>query len=299
MRLDLSDLRLFVNVAEAGSVTHGAKRSHLSVASVSARITNMEHSVGSPLLLRSRQGVQPTEVGRALLHHAYALLRQAHHMNDDLQAYSQRLQGYVKICCNTTALREYLPVPLSRFLAEYPTVDVTIEELLSFEIVDAVVEGSTDIGIVSGPVDVKNLEAIPFRSGRWVVIASPGSALGKRRSTSFADALAHEIVGLGRGTGVQTMLEDEARSLGRPLRQRVQVRNFDTIGHLVSQGTGIGVVPEAVARRLESSMPLRIVALKDKWARQDMRICLRSREELSLHARHLLRYLEAEESSTR
>ena len=293
MRLDLSDLRLFVNVVEAGSVTHGATRTHLSVASVSARITNMEQSVGSPLLVRSRVGVKPTELGRALLHHAHILLRQANHMNDDLQAYGHRLQGYVKICCNTTALGEYLPAPLVSFLADYPTVNVTIEELLSFEIVKAVEEGSTDIGIVSGPVDVKDLEAIPFRSGRWVVIAAHGSALGKRRSTTFAEVLDHELVGLGRGIGVQAMLEDEARTMGRPLRQRVQVRNFYAIGHLVSQGVGIGVVPAPVARRLESSMPLRIIALKDKWARQDMRICVRGRGELSLPARHLLQYLEA------
>ena len=109
----------------------------------------------------------------------------------------------------------------------------------------------------------------------------------------FAEVLDHELVGLGRGIGVQAMLEDEARTMGRPLRQRVQVRNFYAIGHLVSQGVGIGVVPAPVARRLESSMPLRIIALKDKWARQDMRICVRGRDELSLPARLLFQYLEA------
>ncbi len=292
MRLDISHLRLFVNVVEAGSLTHGATRTHLSVASVSERIAKMEQMVGSPLLLRSRLGVKPTEVGRALLHHAYALLRQAHHMNDDLLEYGKRLQGFVKICCNTTALAEYLPAPLGRFLAAYPTVNVTIDEMLSYAIVDAVQEGSTDIGIIAGPVDLKGLEAIPFRTGRWVAITARGDALAKRRSILLADLLDHEFVGPGRGTGVQAMLEEQARSLGRPLRQRVQVHNFDMIGHLVSAGVGIGIVPEPVARRLEQNMPLRSIVLKDKWARQKMRICMRNRGELSLHARHLLNMLE-------
>ena len=68
-------------------------------------------------------------------------------MNDDLQAYGYRLRGYVKICCNTTALGEYLPAPLVSFLADYPTVNVTIEKLLSFEIVKAVEEGGIEPGL--------------------------------------------------------------------------------------------------------------------------------------------------------
>src|SRR6266481_4138774 len=64
VRFDLTDLRLFLHVVEAGSITHGAERMHLAIAAASTRIRDMEATLGTPLLHRQRQGVQPTEAGR-------------------------------------------------------------------------------------------------------------------------------------------------------------------------------------------------------------------------------------------
>ena len=65
MRFDLTDLKLFRDIAETGSITHGAERSGLALAAASARIRNMETSLGAPLLERSRRGAAPdTSAGR-------------------------------------------------------------------------------------------------------------------------------------------------------------------------------------------------------------------------------------------
>ena len=63
LHFDLIDLRLFVNVIEAGSITAGAERSHLSLASASERIRGMEGNVNAPLLVRERRGVHPQRPG--------------------------------------------------------------------------------------------------------------------------------------------------------------------------------------------------------------------------------------------
>ena len=67
MRFDLTDLRLFCEVVDAGSITAGAERSALALAAASTRIRNMEQTLGSQLLSRSRQGVEPTPAGRMLV----------------------------------------------------------------------------------------------------------------------------------------------------------------------------------------------------------------------------------------
>ncbi|MDD3838390.1 MAG: LysR family transcriptional regulator, partial [Phenylobacterium sp.] len=77
MRFDITDLRLFCDVVEAGAITRGAERSALALAAASTRIRNMEAALGAPLLVRSRQGVTPTPAGRTLLKHARAILAQA------------------------------------------------------------------------------------------------------------------------------------------------------------------------------------------------------------------------------
>ena len=63
------------------------------IAAASTRIRNMEATLGTPLLHRERQGVQPTEAGRTLLHHARVLLQQAERMRGDLAEYADGMRG--------------------------------------------------------------------------------------------------------------------------------------------------------------------------------------------------------------
>src|SRR6476469_1647145 len=84
MKFDLTDLRLFCEVVDAGSITAGAERSALALAAASTRIRGMEESLGSALLLRSRHGVTPTPAGLTLLKHARAMLAQRARRGADL-----------------------------------------------------------------------------------------------------------------------------------------------------------------------------------------------------------------------
>lgn len=123
MRFDLTDLRLFLNVVEAGSLTGGAARSHMTLASASQRVRGMEDALGSPLLTRHAQGVRATEAGRTLLHHARVVLQQMERLRGELGEYGQGLKGHVRFMCGTSALTEHLPEVLSRFLAEHPRIE--------------------------------------------------------------------------------------------------------------------------------------------------------------------------------
>src|SRR6266403_1751803 len=147
MRFDLADLSLFRHVVEAGSITHGAERANLALASTSTRIRNMEEALGAPLLLRRRQGIAPTPAGRTLLQHARAILRQAERLREDLGAYAGGFAGQVKVLSNTNAITEFLPETLSSFLAGHPNVSIDLEERLADEIVGLIAEGVGDIGI--------------------------------------------------------------------------------------------------------------------------------------------------------
>jgi DNA-binding transcriptional LysR family regulator len=74
LRFDLTDMQLFLHVIEAGSITAGAERAHIALASASARVRGMEETLGMPLLVRGRRGVHPTPVGETLVHHARLVL---------------------------------------------------------------------------------------------------------------------------------------------------------------------------------------------------------------------------------
>src|ERR1700681_2591697 len=112
-RFDLTDLRLFLNVDDAASITHGASRSHMALASASERIRAMEDALGAPLLERKRRGVQLTPAGSALVHHARIVTQQLEQMRDELSDYAKGLRGHVRLLSNTVAIAELLPAPLA------------------------------------------------------------------------------------------------------------------------------------------------------------------------------------------
>ena len=293
MRFDLTDLRLFLHVAEAGSITHGADRAHMALASASARIRGMEEALGVPLLERGRRGVRPTPAGRALIHHARVVLQQIEHMRGELGEYAHGLKGHVRLLSNTAALSEFLPEALGAFLAAHPNIDIDLEERLSYEIVPAVAEGLADAGIVAEAIEPADLETFPFRADRLVLVVPRDHPLAGRRRIALRDVLDHPFVGLSRDSALQGYLDRHAARSGRPFKLRVRLRGFDGVCRMVEHGVGLGVVPETAARRCGQSMAIRTVRLADPWALRELTICVRRFDELPAHARRLIEHLRA------
>ena len=298
MRFDLTDLKLFLHVVEAGSITAGADRMHLAVAAASTRIRNMELELGTPLLNRDRQGVQPTPAGRTLLHHARLLLQQAERMRGDLSEYADGLKGHIRLLSNTNALTEFLPEPLSNFLASHPHVNIDLEERLSDEIVAAVADGKADIGIVAGTEDVTGLEVFPFRVDRFVLVTSPSHPLAASTSIAFSEVLGFDFVGIDRSSSLQRFLSEKADRIGKRLKLRVQLRSFDSVCRLVECNVGIGVVPETTAERNSRTMTLHRIQLTDEWALRNLSICIRKLADLPTYAQDLVKHLTSEQASS-
>jgi DNA-binding transcriptional LysR family regulator len=293
MRFDLTDLRLFLHVVEAGSITAGAERMHLAVAAASTRIRNMEIELGTPLLNRERQGVQPTPAGRTLVHHARQMLLQAERMRAELGEYADGLKGHVRLQSNTNALSEFLPEPLSQFLTSHPQVNVDLEERLSDEIVAAVADGKADIGIVAGTEDITGLEVFPFRTDRFVLVTSPEHRLAASTKLAFADALDSDFVGTDRASSLQRFLSEKAERTGRRMKLRVQLRSFDGVCRMVAANVGIGIVPESSAIRSKQTMKLHVIELNEEWALRNLMICVRSLKDLPIYAQDLVKQLMA------
>jgi DNA-binding transcriptional LysR family regulator len=293
MRFDLTDLKLFCDVVDTGSITAGAQKSALALAAASTRIRGMEASLGAPLLIRSRQGVTLTEAGRTLLRHARTLLAQSARLREDLGAFAGGLSGEVRLLANTNALTEFLPEALSAFLADHPHVSVDLEERLSDEIVGLVAEGAADVGIVAGTVDVGALTTYPFRSDRFVVVTAIGHPLAVRTSVGFGQVLDYDLVGLDRAASLQRFLAGKAAREGKPLRLRVQLRSFDAVCRMVECGVGGGVVPRTTAARAAKTMALAVIELTDDWALRELTIVVRTAGELRPYARALVESLRA------
>ena len=294
MHFDLVDLRLMTHIADANSMTRGAELSFISLPAASTRIKNLEESMGAKLLYRTSQGVTLTPPGQAFVTHARIVLGQLEHLRGDMQEYVRGIKGHVRVFANTTSLGEFLPPVLRLYLSRNPDVNIDLRERPSHDIVRAVTEGQTDIGIVAGLVRTENLQTLPYRRDRLVLVVPRGHALDGQMQIDFADTLELEHIGLQESMAIHTFLRQASDQLHRPIRLRIQVGNFETACRMIESGVGVGVLPESAARRHAQTMRIALVALSDDWAVREMQICVRSMDALPAFARELVDLLVAD-----
>ncbi|MFL9996596.1 LysR substrate-binding domain-containing protein [Paraburkholderia sediminicola] len=294
MHFDLVDLKLFIHIAEASSLTRGAERAHLSLPAASTRIKNLEEQVGVKLMSRTSQGVTLTPPGETLLMHARRVFQQLEKLTGDLQEYAAGVKGHVRVFANTTAMSEFLPAVLRTYLVNHPDVYVDMHERLSPDIVKAVQEGTVDIGIVAGNVRTEGLEVMPYRRDRLVLATALSHPLAQNKKIDFADTLDYDFVGPPEASAIYGFLKRASADLQRSMRWRIQVSNFEAACRMIEANIGIGVLPEGTARRHAQTMALRIIPLTDEWAVRKLQICVADRQALPLFARKLVDLLVAD-----
>ena len=295
MRFDLVDLRLFVAVADAGSITQGALRARLALASASARIKGLEAALGVTLLKRGRRGVELTEAGESLLDHARIVMHDVDAMRGDLAAFASGAKASVHLLANTSGLSEHLPKALAAFLREYPDINVDIEERESADIAAAIVAGAADLGFAAEHALPEQVERFLFSEDRLTLVAARRGAFAGRRQIDFREVIACDFVGLTSSTALQSHIAKHAARLGARLRFRARLRDFDAICQMVAAGVGVAVVPEAAARRCAQSMSIMMIKIRDPWANRRLAICARSFKTLSRPARQLVEFLRRAE----
>lgn len=288
MHYDLTDLRLFVAIAEAKNLTRGAERVHLAASSASHRMRLLEASIGTPLLIRQPRGVSLTRAGDALLRHARQVFAQLEQMHADLAPYAKGVRGHVSLWANTHATHTFLPGSLAAFLKRHPQVSISLEEHTSPEVVMAVARGEVEVGVVAESIEGAEVELIPYRADRLVLIAPFDHPLAQHPSAHFAEVLDCPFVMLHSGSAIHTFTMNAAAALGRHLEVRIQVRSFGAVCRMVSAGVGIGLVPRSAVTDGTLRAPLAVVELEEPWAQRDLQVCVRKRQALSGFAADLV-----------
>jgi DNA-binding transcriptional LysR family regulator len=222
------------------------------------------------------------------------VLLQTEHLRNDLLEYAQGIKGHIRLHANTTA-SEFLPASLCRFLAAHPNVSIDLRERLSHEIIRAVVEGMTDIGIVAGTVRTDGLEVLPYREHRLALAVAADHPLAACDAIDFDDTLDYEFVGLQQASAFQLFLLQTADAVNKSLKFRIQMGNFEAVCRMVEAGIGIGVVPDSAARRYAQRMSIRIIPLRNDWAVGRLKICVRGLQTLPAFARDLINRLVSED----
>jgi DNA-binding transcriptional LysR family regulator len=240
--------------------------------------------------------VVPTAAGHTLLEHARAMLDSAARIEHDMQSYAGGARGQVRILASVSAMTESLADDVAAFLQQsaHRSIQVDMEERVSPEIVRGVREGLASLGVCWDAAELGTLQSRPYRTDRLCIVVPPGHPLARRKSLRFEQTLDYEHVSLPINSAVQVMLQRQAAQLGRQVRHRVVVSNFEAALRVVRAGLAISLVPREVTELQTAAYGLRTIPLDEPWAERRFIICFRDAHTLSPAAQLLVEHLASQ-----
>jgi DNA-binding transcriptional LysR family regulator len=287
-QLDLTTLRLFLTIAEGGSIAHTASRENLTASSVSKRISDMEAALDVQLLERHRSGVRLTPAGHALAERAMGIRDLTDRIASEMSTYARGVKGHVRVAANPSSITQFLPAILSRFVKAFPDIRVELVEQTSERTVQMIADKAVDVGIVAGSVDFRGLASRDFRRDTLALLVHRSHPLARRRSIGYVDTLEYDQVGLAEGSSIQATLLESAAKAGRSIRLKVRVASFDALRGLVEANIGIACLPIGCIKPYVRTHNLVAVQLTDAWAHRQLKVCAREFQKSRPATRHFL-----------
>jgi len=289
MRYALTDLRLFLEIAKARSLSAGASAVYITASSASYRLKNLEQAMGAALFLRTPRGMDLTPAGEAVLAHVRKIFDNVEHMHGDVARFVSGFKGHVRLAANSSALHGFATASIGRFLARNPDVNVDIEERQSETIPAAVQAREVDFGIFAGPTDVSGLNVHRYAMDRLMIAAPPDHPLATHQTIKLAAALDFDFVCMNRFSSNFLFLNDMAQRIGKPLRARLHAHSFDAVLALVGMGLGLALIPACVLDK--APVTVAALPLMETWAHRELNLALRTDGGLPPFAQALVQFL--------
>ena len=296
MRLDFFDLQLFLNIVDTGSLTKGAERSAISLQAASERIKKIEQQFAVHLFTRHASGVKLTLAGQVFATQAQMLVHQAQQLQQQMLPFSTGAQSEMTLWCNSSAQSEYLPQLLPSYLLENPNIQIDLKEAESNDIIQALENGSAQLGLISGFFNSKKLQTLEFSDDPLVLICPMEHELQQQSTLKLADVLNYPFVGLMQYHSLQQSIETQAKLLGCAIQYRLRLPNFAAIAQVVANGVGIAIMPKRAANRLQSVYPFQQIELTGDWANRKLLLAAKNFDALPVTYQHFSQFLISHKS---
>jgi len=245
--MDAADLRVFEAVARLGGMNRAAAELNTVQSNVTTRIRRLEDELGTPLFDRHSRGVTPTPAGLRLLPHAERineLLATARRAAAD----DGRPKGPLTVgSLETTAALRLSPV-LTRFVAAWPEVDLTLRTGTTAELVEMTLDRTVEGAFVAGPVNHPALDATVTFEEAMAIATAPGI----ESLDELADVETLKLVVLRAGCSYRQRLEAILARRGIVGLRQLEFGTIDAIIACVAAGLGVTLMPKGILAAAEA-----------------------------------------------
>jgi LysR family nitrogen assimilation transcriptional regulator len=256
MSVDFKKLKSFVSVVDAGSMSRAANALRIAQPALSQHIASLEAHFKHKLLLRSNQGVAPTEAGFALYRHAQAMLKQLELAQRDVTRVTTSLQGQISVGLATFSGATEIGVPLLMALSEkHPDVVLNVSDSFGNVLSELVMSGRLDMALIYSFGAIKGVRLQPLFREEFLLVAPRKMKLAGTAEQPLSIA-AHQGVKLllpGRYHFQRRLIEASFAHVRIAPRVIAEIESMDTLSTALNNGLGATIVPEATARLFESS----------------------------------------------
>jgi DNA-binding transcriptional LysR family regulator len=268
---ELAEMNAFVAVAELRGFAKAALQLGISRSRLSETIRGLEDRLGVRLLNRTTRSVSPTAAGERLLARLRPLLGEFASVLDSINAFRDKPAGPLRVSVLPPAADLMLSPVLSRFLAQYPEIDLEIS--VDAALID-IVAGRFDAGIRVGERVERDMIAVRIGEIRGVVVAAPDYLKQHPRPTTPQHLRTHNCIRFRYPSGalVPWIFEKEGRRLEAAVEGRLTVNDAEMAVRAALDGAGVLYMAHGyVAREIKTG---RLVSLLEKWRPRSVPIFL-------------------------
>ena len=206
--MTLTQLKIFIMVAELGNVTKAAERLGLTQSAASAAISAIENTYQVKLFERVGRSIELSETGKRFLPEAQSTIRSARATVRNLRSLSGKTYGNLHITASQTIANYWLPQRLATFHSRNPEVMLNVTMLNTRDVEQAVLKGTANIGFVEGEITSDKLELIEVDHDQPLVVASAKRWSTFGMSTNNINPKTVPWVVREKGSGTRKILED-------------------------------------------------------------------------------------------
>jgi len=286
--MDLMLTRSFLAVVETGSITDAAERLGVTQSALSRRIQQFEDQLDTKLLSRSRKGVELTDTGRLAASEGQRLLTAFANLKEQIALHQGLEGGTVRIGGGATAVSFVLPAAIAAFQQAHPKVLFQLKEAGSSEIADDVLNGRLALGIVTLPLQSRELQVQNLTNDDIVLVARKDHPLARRKSVNPLALADQGFVSFEAGTALRNLIDNAVRATGVDINVVMELRSIPSILRMVATTGHLAFVSRMALRDAADIVEIKVKGLS---IRRRMAVVSRRNSELSAAAAAFAREL--------
>jgi len=247
--MHLGSLKVFCDVARRRSFSQAAQANEITQSAVSQIVSQLERRMDAQLIDRSTRPLQLTALGQSFYEGCKALLVQYDELESSIRSACAEVAGTVQVAAIYSVGLSDMGQYVQRFAARQPKAQVHIDYLHPDQVVQRVLDGSADLGLVSFPRKSPNMAAVPWRNEEMVLACSPKHPLAAKLAVRPEELGGQKYVHFDRNLVIRRRIDKFLREKNVAVDVACEFDNIENIKQAVAIGAGVALLPEPTLRR--------------------------------------------------